>query len=76
MKLLPVVLVLLMPFVAIPPLNAAPRTPAMFAVFTLAYAFSNGTMYASFAAVMLFGTAVLLAYAGVRAAAAKQSPIR
>jgi len=28
MKLLPVVLVLLMPFVAIPPLNAAPRTPA------------------------------------------------
>ena len=32
---------------------AAPRTPAMFAVFTLAYALSNGAMYASFAAVML-----------------------
>ena len=32
---------------------AAPRTPTMFAVFTMAYAFSNGTMYASFAAVML-----------------------
>jgi MFS family permease len=38
---------------------AAPRTPAMFAVFTLAYALSNGAMYASFAAVMLeaIGTA-------------------
>src|SRR5471032_1822634 len=38
---------------------AAPRSPAMFAVFTLAYALSNGAMYASFAAVMLeaIGTA-------------------
>jgi PAT family beta-lactamase induction signal transducer AmpG len=32
---------------------AAPRTPGMFAAFTLTYAFSNGAMYASFAAVML-----------------------
>jgi PAT family beta-lactamase induction signal transducer AmpG len=38
---------------------AAPRSPAMFAVFTLAYALSNGAMYASFGAVMLeaIGTA-------------------
>ncbi len=32
---------------------AAPRTPQIFAVFTLAYAFSNGAMYAGFAAAML-----------------------
>lgn len=37
----------------------APRTPVMFAIFTMAYALSNGGMYASFAAVMLeaIGTA-------------------
>ncbi len=37
----------------------APHSPAMFAVFTLGYALTNGAMYASFAAVMLdvIGTA-------------------
>jgi hypothetical protein len=37
----------------------APRTPAMFVLFTMSYALSNGAMYAGFAAVMLgaIGTA-------------------